>query len=151
MSWKVLLKWLCKITWISISVACLSARAHKYLEKNFLSILLIIADIILRVYENSFLTFIFKIFYQSIIALQCCISFCYTTKLISCMYTYVPSFLNLPPISPAPPNKKKTHFIASLVVQMVNNLSAMQETWVQSLGWDNPLKKEMATLSCILA
>ena len=75
-----------------------------------MSILLIISDILLRVYENSFLTFIFKIFYQSIIGLQCCISFCYTTKLISCMYTYVPSFLNLPPISPAPPPQKKTSF-----------------------------------------
>ena len=65
------------------------------------------------------------------------------------MYTYVPFFLNLPPISPAPP--KKTHFFASLVVQMVKNLSAMQETWVQSLGWEDPLKKEMATLSSTLA
>ena len=65
------------------------------------------------------------------------------------MYTHVLCFLNLPPISPAPP--KKPHFIASLVVQMVKNLSVMQETWVQSLGWEDPLKKEMATLSSILA
>ena len=34
---------------------------------------------------------------------------------------------------------------ASLVVQMVQNLPVMQETWVQSLGWENPLEKEMAT------
>ena len=27
----------------------------------------------------------------------------------------------------------------------------MQETWVQSLGWDDPLEKEMASHSCILA
>ena len=33
----------------------------------------------------------------------------------------------------------------------VKNLSAMQETWVQSLGWEDPLKKEMATLSSTLA
>ena len=31
----------------------------------------------------------------------------------------------------------------SLVAQMVKNLSAMQDTWVQSLGWENPLKKGM--------
>ena len=38
-----------------------------------------------------------------------------------------------------------------LVVQMVNNLPAMQETWVQSLGWEDPLKEGMATHSNILA
>ena len=40
---------------------------------------------------------------------------------------------------------------ASLVTQLVNNPPAMWETWVQSLGWENPLEKEMATLSSILA
>ena len=40
---------------------------------------------------------------------------------------------------------------ASLVAQMVKNLPAMRETWVQSLGWDYPLEKRMATCSCILA
>ena len=34
---------------------------------------------------------------------------------------------------------------------MVKNLPAMQETWVQSLGGEDPLKKEMATHSSILA
>ena len=34
---------------------------------------------------------------------------------------------------------------ASLVAQMVKNLPAMQETWVQSLGWEDPLEKGMAT------
>ena len=34
---------------------------------------------------------------------------------------------------------------------MVKNLSAMQETLVQSLGWEDPLEKEMATHSSILA
>ena len=38
-------------------------------------------------------------------------------------------------------------FPASLVVK---NLPAMQETWVQSLGQDDPLRKEMATHSSIL-
>ena len=40
---------------------------------------------------------------------------------------------------------------ASLVVWMVKNLPAMQETWVQSLGQEDPLEKGMATHSSILA
>ena len=39
----------------------------------------------------------------------------------------------------------------SLVAQMVNFLPAMQETWVQSLGWEDPLKKGMAAYCSILA
>ena len=37
------------------------------------------------------------------------------------------------------------------MAQMVKNLPAMQETRVQSLGWEDPLEKEMATHSNILA
>ena len=40
---------------------------------------------------------------------------------------------------------------ASLVAQMVKNLSAIQETWVRSLGWEDPLEEGMATHSSILA
>ena len=40
---------------------------------------------------------------------------------------------------------------ASLVAQMVKCLPAMRETWVRSLGWEDPLEKEMATHSSILA
>ena len=40
---------------------------------------------------------------------------------------------------------------ASLVAQMVNNLSATRETWVQSLGWEDPLEEGMATHSSVLA
>ena len=40
---------------------------------------------------------------------------------------------------------------ASLVAQMIKNLPAMQETWVQSIGWEEPLEKGMATHSSILA
>ena len=40
---------------------------------------------------------------------------------------------------------------ASLVAQMVKNLPEMQETWVQSLGWEDLLEKDMATHSSILA
>ena len=40
---------------------------------------------------------------------------------------------------------------ASLIAQLVNNLPAMQETWVRFLGQEGPLEKEMATHSSILA
>ena len=39
----------------------------------------------------------------------------------------------------------------SLVAQMVKNLSAMWETWVSSLGWEDPLENGVATHSSILA
>ena len=39
----------------------------------------------------------------------------------------------------------------SLLSQLVKNLPAMQETWVQSLGWEDPLEEGMATHSSILA
>ena len=39
---------------------------------------------------------------------------------------------------------------ASLVAQLVKNLPAVQETWVQSLGREDPLEKEMATHSSTL-
>jgi len=39
---------------------------------------------------------------------------------------------------------------ASPVPQLVKNLSATRETWVQSLGWEDPLEKGMATHSSIL-
>ena len=38
-----------------------------------------------------------------------------------------------------------------LMAQLVKNLPAMQETWVQSLGWEDPLEKEKTTHSGILA
>ena len=40
---------------------------------------------------------------------------------------------------------------ASLVAQMVKNLPAMQETLIQSLDWEDPLEKEMATHPSLLA
>ena len=40
---------------------------------------------------------------------------------------------------------------SSLVAQMVKNLPAMQETWVQSLDGEDPLEEEIATHSSILA
>ena len=40
---------------------------------------------------------------------------------------------------------------ASLIAQSVKNLPAVQEAWVRFLGWEDPLVKEMATHSSILA
>ena len=42
-------------------------------------------------------------------------------------------------------------FVCFCVAQMVKNLPAIQETWVSSLGQEDPLQKEMATHSSILA
>ena len=46
--------------------------------------------------------------------------------------------------------KYKKYIWDSLVAQMVNHLPPMQETQVQSLAWEDPLEKEMATHSSIL-
>ena len=43
------------------------------------------------------------------------------------------------------------HNGASFIAQLVKNLPAVQETQVRSLGWEDPLEKEMATYSSILA
>ena len=40
---------------------------------------------------------------------------------------------------------------ASLVAQRLKRLPTMRETWVRSLGWEDPLEKEMATHSSTLA
>ena len=47
----------------------------------------------------------------------------------------------------------RTHIysMASLTAQSVKNLPAVHETWVEFLGWEDPLEKEMATHSSILA
>ena len=37
----------------------------------------------------------------------------------------------------------------SLVAETVKNLPAMRETWVQSLGWEDPLEEEIGTLASI--
>ena len=44
-----------------------------------------------------------------------------------------------------------TIYVSSLVAQMVKRLPAMQETPIRSLGWEDPLEKEMATHSSTLA
>ena len=41
--------------------------------------------------------------------------------------------------------------MASLVAQMVKNPPAIRESWVRSLGWEDPLKEGVATHSSVLA
>ena len=48
-------------------------------------------------------------------------------------------------------NKRYAKRNTSLVAQRVKRLLTTWETWVQSLGWEDPLEKEMATQSSILA
>ena len=42
-------------------------------------------------------------------------------------------------------------YSASLVTQLIKNLPAMQENWIPSLGWEDPLEKKTAVHSSILA
>ena len=48
-------------------------------------------------------------------------------------------------------SKRRDLYQISLVAQTVKSLSAMQETQVRSLGWEDPLEKEMAVHSSTLA
>ena len=43
------------------------------------------------------------------------------------------------------------YLLGTFVAQLVKNLPAMQETWVQSLGWEDPLEKGKAIHSSIIA
>ena len=52
-----------------------------------------------------------------------------------CVYTYTHTYI----------------YGASPVAQMVKNLLAVWQTWVQSLGWEDPLEKGMATHTSVLA
>ena len=51
------------------------------------------------------------------------------------------------------PRNKPTYLQsrASLVAQLVKNLPGMRKTWVQSLGWEDPLEEGMATHFSVLA
>ena len=62
----------------------------------------------------------------------------YTYRLLQHTYNEIYHYLNIT-------------IVASPVAQMVKHLPAMQETWVQSLGQEDPLEKAMATHSSTLA
>ena len=55
------------------------------------------------------------------------------------------------PLDQSPEDYAVTSLGVSLMAQLVKNLPAVQETWVQSLGREDPLEKEMATHSSFLA
>ena len=59
--------------------------------------------------------------------------------------------LDWPESHPASTKRQLCSLNLPYVAQRVKNLSAMWETWVQSLGWEDPLEKGMATHSSILA
>ena len=65
---------------------------------------------------------------------------------LSCNCTFSLPHPNLPTTSPPLPLKKRLSR-----AQLVKNPSAVQETWVRSLGWEDPLEKGKATHSNILA
>ena len=87
--------------------------------------------------------------------------------------TYITFLLSIPPLPPSLPATPGHHRVpgwapcfmkqlptsylfytwwwAFLVAQLVMNLPAMQETWVQSLSWEDPREKRTATYSSILA
>ena len=71
-----------------------------------------------------------------------------TCKQLS-MLTYV--FISLGYISRSGIGSSYWAFQASLVDQRLKCLPAIRETWVRSLGWEDPLEKEVATHSRILA
>ena len=71
-----------------------------------------------------------------------------------CQYVRLPSEPH--PVSSSPSHPKGSYFVlpiwASLVAQLVKNLPAVQETWLQPLGWEDPLEKGKATqlqYSCV--
>ena len=64
-------------------------------------------------------------------------------------FLYLSSFLFLRALSPIWSSFNNER--ASLIAQLVNHLPAVQETWVRFLGQEDPLEKEMATHSSILA
>ena len=72
-------------------------------------------------------------------------------EVLSCSQTTVAPLLSIPnAYFPAGLFSIETHrasSCATLVAQLVKILPAMRETWVGSLGWDDPLEKEVATHS----
>ena len=65
------------------------------------------------------------------------------------VYTICPPKAGTLGLEPSSAHRRGMYFYSCLVAQIVKNPPALQETWVQSLGWEDPLEKEMATHSSI--
>ena len=82
-----------------------------------------------------------------------CLSCPTRTKIGPLVFVNLPLDLSIVPSTGFPNMGTFKHSLTrvSLVAQLLKNLPAMRETWVQSLGWEDPLKKGKATHSSILA
>ena len=120
---------MCHSLWISLSLLCWSSF-------NFLNmqICVCVFDSVcacFRLNSGSFLPLFFQMFF---------LSFHLFLVLPGFLLCYISMFKDVPHVS-----------WASLAVKLIKNLLAMQETQVRSLGQKDPLEKEMATHSSILA
>ena len=104
--------------------------------------------------KSWFFCFVLFIFITwRLITLQYCSGFCHTLTWISHGFTYVPHRSPLLPPSPSDPSGSSqctspehlshaSKISTSLVAQLVKNPPAIRETWIQSLGWEEPWKRE---------
>ena len=121
-----------------------------YIFPFFLCLLLIFSAICKSSSDNHF-AFLHFFFLGIVMVTTSC------TRLWTSIHSSSGTLPNLIPwIYSSPPlynhnDLKPVMVWASLVAQTVKNLPAMQETWVQSLGQEDPLEKEMATPSGVLA
>ena len=121
---------------------------NKYVPQNFVTPRYIQqVEWIVIIFQNKLQEKIQHIFLMTSLSLLC-----YHTQISACNRVYI-SIISRPCLF-----KKKNEYYtckwemgASLIAQMVKNLPAMQETWVQFLGQEDPLEKGMATHSSILA
>ena len=87
---------------------------------------------------SHFSVFLYSSLFSPSVFLHCSLYHFLFSSLCLTLFLYLLSLLHLPPW-------------ASLVAQLVKNLPPMQETWVGSLSWKDPLEKGKATHSSILA
>ena len=100
------------------------------------------ANLSLQLYFFHFkMSFLFLNMLKELIFLDFFIYTCITMKLMENLFFIIYAMGIIP----------YYWFFASLVAQMVKHLPAMWETQIQSLGWEDPLEKEMATHSSALA
>ena len=88
-----------------------------------------------------------SLFFLRILIISCFLFFIFIAFLCTTGMIYIPTGLTHSMWVSINPS----YYWDSLVAQMVKHLPTMWETWVWSLGWEDPLEKEMATHSSILA